>query len=297
MTGIFSNIVMSLSLLFAGPHTAIRANEVMLAAYFDDGNDKQLVVDLRKRHAAGEDLTIYETSVLQAASRTGSIYMCKGASSNATLIQIDGRDAVITTAHALIDPKTGLSTCNSFKQVSYYPNISFHDPRLGNPTNFEKRGVLTDGKPPLNLDAVLGSKQRVKTEKDFLIFFLSEVSEPLSLDQLPDGSIRGFTSFDSEAAESGKITMIGLDPKVLGGLATTYQLCDYHLTPSKSGIWHSCDTVKGTSSSALLLVSDEALLLAGLHQQGTEDIEPLTSDYMFWNKGSAIRNAISVIKQ
>jgi hypothetical protein len=267
------------------------------ATYFDDGNDKQAIIDLRIRRANGETLTAEENAILQAASRTGSIYMCKGASSNATLIQIDGRDAIITTAHALIDPKTGKPKCKDYKNVSFYPNLSFYDNRNGDMSEFEKRAVMTDGTPPLNLENVIGQKTRVKTEQDFLIFFLDDQKKPISQEALPDKTVRGFMKFNTTPNDQGKIYLLGLDPQFRNGLATSYQQCDYKLSAIKTGIYHTCDTIKGTSSSVLATMKNNELMITGIHQQGTQNTESLNPDYTYWNLGGSMSNVTNYLKK
>lgn len=255
--------------------------KVFNAAYFDDGNDKQAVVDLRARKARGEKLTAKEEALLQAAARTGQITFCNGLASNAFLVKINDKDAIITTAHAVINPETGKPRCDLSK-TGYYPNLSFYDATDGdsNPTDFEKRKVMTDGRDPLNLENVLGTKGKIDSKKDFLIFFLEE---QVSNDRLPDSTSRGALSFSNSSSKTGSLNLIGTDPNFREGRATTYQECKYEISGNLP--YHTCDTLEGVSSSLLSTYENGEFKFFGIHTSGLDKTGLDTSDNLSWNGG------------
>jgi len=229
------------------------------AAYFEDGNDKELIINLRIRLSNGEALSALENAYLNAAAQTGQISCAGGrVASNATLIQIGGRDAILTTAHAFIDESTGQPKCD-LSTLGYYPNLSFYNLANGIPTDFEKKLVPTNGEDPLNLENTQMTG-KIPVSKDFLIFYLNE---NISDDILPGNVTRGFMRMESPPSASGNVHLLGTDKDVNNGLGTTYQECEYDL--GNSNILHTCDTQPSVSSSALTYFNGQDLALIGMH--------------------------------
>lgn len=264
---------------------------IIKAAYFDDGNDKQAVTDLRERKLNGEALTEEETAILVAASRTGKI-ACdfgdgKELSTNGFIAEINGREAIITSAHAFISETNGSAKCD-LTRAWYYPNFSYFQKAEGGPTDFDKRKVKMNGKLPLNLDRVLG-KTLIATKSDFLIFLISPMERPLKLDKLPDGSVRGVLEFSSETSKDSDVYLIGTDPKFKSNLATAYQRCS-----SKSiledTIFHNCDTAKGASSSLVGKMEHGEVKIYGIHQFGDQETYPGDSSFTKWNGAVSVTN-------
>jgi hypothetical protein len=258
------------------------------AAYFDDGNDKQAVVDLRARKARGEVLTEMEEAILVAAARTGQITICGDRSaSNAFLVRIGGRDAIITTAHAAIDMETGASKC-TFTETYFYPNMSFYDASDGepNPSNFEKLRVQTDKKEPLWAPEIkfMHGIHDIDLKTDFAIFFLER---DVSSDLLPDGSTRGNFEVARDFPFEVEIFLFGTDPSFRNGRATAFQNC-----PSTIGsflILHRCDTIKGVSSSALVIFDEGQFKVMGIHTDGEQGtFGPDSLGVWNWNGGLSI---------
>lgn len=275
------------------------------AAYFDDGNDKQAVVDLRIRRANGETLSIEENAILQGASRTGQISFCKGVSSNGILVRVDGRDAIVTTAHAVLNQETGQLLCEDLSKVGFFPNVSFYDQRNGNPNDFEKRKIALDGKNPLNLENVVGKSGLIPYGSDFLVFFLDKKEKPISQDRLPDGSVRGYMKFSSNRNKTGtNLIMIGLDPQfklgenLRGAMTTAYQTCKYQ-SNGELTLSHNCDSIKGTSSSLLANLENNELTFRAVHTDGSEKTFDLnqSEDVGLWNTGNPSSNIIEYLNQ
>lgn len=271
--------------------TSAHADDLTLAAYYDDGNDKQAVVDLRKRDPA--TLTTEERAVTMAASKTGVIQFCKGKSSNAFLVRIDGRDAVITSGHAAIDEETGRPKCD-LTDAGYYPNGSFYDILKGPPTEWENKIVYFDGQQPLNLENLLAGQNAVNgvtDELDFLIFFLNSGVESPSKDILPDGTVRGYFKVakdlgdDMSEQKNVNTYLIGTDPNFDDGWTTTFQSCSRHNSWGSNYFYHACDTMKGTSSSFIGEMNGEELYFVAMHTTGNQETTRLPERYLDWNIG------------
>lgn len=223
------------------------------------GEDRrQPIWDLRRRDPGS--LTAEDWAILQSAGRIGSIG-CSSGGSNATLIRlVDGRDAVITSAHSFIDengPRCDLTTAR------FLPNGSFH--LGGDWTDFVLRTVETTGEV-LNADnrdllpTIMAINGGMGTEVDFLIFPLAET---ISTDILPDGSIRGFMRMAIDIPRNGMALLIGNNNDFFEGLTRSYEGCAY-----KNDIrefYHLCATTDTSSSSPLVLLVEGELLLAGMH--------------------------------
>lgn len=259
-----------------------QTERIFNAAYFDDGNDKQAVVDLRARKARGETLTSKEEALLQAAARTGRITMCDGKdTTNAFVVNINGKDAIITTAHAFINTETGQPKCD-LSRIGYYPNFSFYDSQDGDskPSDFEKLKINTDGKDPLNLQNVIGTKGQIEARKDFLIFFLEE---KVSDDRLPGGNQRGVLSFSNTISRTGNLSLIGTDPNFRDAKATAYQECRFETIESLA--FHSCDTLPGVSSSLLTTYENGEYKFYGMHAIGLNETGLNANENLNWNTG------------
>jgi hypothetical protein len=272
------------------------------AATFDDGNDKEAVVDLRARKARGEALTAMEEAILVAAARTGQMTWCDGKQSgNAFLVRIDGRDAIITSAHSVFEDIHFRKPRCDLSKPGYYANISFWDPRDGipDPTDFVRRKVPLNGAPILNnpypaegavslADNAAGVM--IQASLDFAVFFLAE---EISTDILPDGSIRGSHSFLDVSAEDIRLMRWSLTPPedalvLMGhhksdGRGMWYQSCSAAI--SNELVYHACDTLDGASSSVLLTYQSNEFVVAGKHIRGTEDLDLSLDQISKWNFG------------
>lgn len=222
-----------------------------------DRDKRQTIMDLRKRNP--RTLSPEEKAVLTASTRTGSI-MCGDipVSSNGTLIQLaDGRDAVITSAHAFVD-NTGRPKCD-LSNIEYMPNVNLY---IGEWTETVLKVTKTDGRPPLNLENTLSgdftSSSRLKD--DFLVFVLSD---DISRDRLPDGSTRGFMKMASQVPRTGKTYLVGINPDYRNGDSAGFESCKYGNTGLE--YYHLCAATVNSSSSALTILENDELVLSGIH--------------------------------
>jgi hypothetical protein len=255
------------------------------AATFDDGNDKEAVVDLRARKARGEALTAMEEAILVAAARTGQIAICPGWASNAFLVRVNGRDAIITSLHAIFEPKSGQPTggCDLAK-AGYYPNLSFYDAEDGEitPSVFETTKIPTDGTGPLFIaNANPYREENYKADVDFAVFFLAENA---SQDQLPDRSTRGFLRLASEVPNAGTVLLIGTNPDFRQARASAFQKCPFERAGSIV-LFHACDTLPGSSSSVMLSYVRGEFVVLGMHVKGRDEVGLDASDRVNWNAG------------
>lgn len=224
-----------------------------------DTDDRKAINDLRE--GLQSDLATEERSaLLRAASKTGRIG-CKAGFTNGTLIQLsDGRDAVISSAHSFLDPKSGKFICEDH-EINYLPNLTFYNPKTGKMNNFEKFKVPIVDFYPMNYEHVKGSTaDHLGDLMDFLIFPLSR---NISDDRLPDGTVRGYMKFDVDTPTSFDGYFIGYMDQFRGGLSSAYQICNIQL--AHRTLYHLCDTQYSSSSSALTRMVDGELVLAGIH--------------------------------
>lgn len=212
---------------------------------------RQAVADLLRRNP--RTLTVEEKAILQASARTGQI-VCGNNWVNATLIQLaDGTDAVMASAHTLVDTATGQPRCDLTK-IEYLPNVTFY---LGEVNEFNMRGIKTDGQLPMNLETV-NRPGAIPASNDFLVFALSE--KP-SQDKLPNGTTRGFMKLASNVNQTGTRYLIGYNNDFRMAETPSYEPCDSGMVGTR--FHHFCAS-KGTTSGAVLteLVDGEMVLSA-----------------------------------
>ena len=264
------------------------AEQLFDAATFINNNPRSFVIDIRRRLANGEILTNTEMAVLRASAQTGEISCVGSAGKNGTLVQFQGRDAVITSAHGFIDSTTGQPKCD-LSTVGFFPNLSFHDSELGPLSDFEKRMVNTTSHP-LNLASVLG-RGKINMQNDYLIFFLDEQisSDQLNINVNGQNQImqRGFMSFDISNLVQGPIYFIGLNARVRRFTATTYQECNSE--QNEEALFHTCDSEPSTSSSALVRIIGNEAFLTGINLgqiAGLADTRQLPKDGNITSEGN-----------
>lgn len=224
------------------------------------GEDRrQPIWDLRRR--APGTLSAEEQAIVQAAGRTGTM-ACGNTGTNGILIQLtDGRDAVLTSAHSFIGMNGPLCDLTTAR---FMPNVSFH--LGGDFEEFTLRLVETDGALPLNHDnadltpANLAPLGNIPIESDFLVFVLGT---NISDDILPDGSTRGFLRMADDIPATGTAYLIGINIHFEGGETPGFEACPYLL--QSPAFFHLCATENSTSSSALMVLREGALVLAGTH--------------------------------
>ncbi|RDE07942.1 hypothetical protein DVH29_14150 [Pelagibacterium lacus] len=237
---------------------------------FDDGNDRLSILELH--HKEESLLTQEEHAILLAANRYGNIGMCGGANGgNAFVIRFNGRPAVITAGHTLIDDESGEVKCaHEDVRPSFMPNVAHYDPHTPRTDDdFVLRRVDLQY-PPVNLKGYIAAVETGNTggmtAADWLVFFLDE---DITTDIMPDGHQRGFLQYSSnrESFDTGQLYLIGMHRDLGDGIVVHYQRCDYANLANLS-IQHVCDTLPGTSGSMLLSMEDGELRFRAIHSSG-----------------------------
>lgn len=272
------------------------------AAYFTDDQSREPLPALRERaEAQPETLTELDRAILRAANRVGWLewHGCKRRGGNAFLVRVDGRDAVLTSAHQIIDGKRQKAwpTCRQNGEASarFYPNMSYLD--LGE--TFRNRARDARYSVGAVLDRRLSgpnASYRFRVPNDYLLYFLeSDISDQTA----PDGQTRGVIPVSSmPRGEEMAGFILGFDPrfnKGHGGRVMSYQPCRF-LVLNPLLLDHTCDAGNGSSSSLLAVYEDGELRLRGLN---TAVRLPLGStaepapDGTNWNVGTPVENLLS----
>lgn len=234
------------------------------AGIFDNGTSPERIIDLRKRPYTS--LTDEEKAILRAADKVGNIRFCKGIAGNAFLIQYQGRPAIVTAGHMLVDFKTGKLKCSSedLKDMTYFPNSSYYnayDPSENK--SFVLREVPLEY-PPVNLENVMNIKGNSNNNDDYLVFFLKE---DVTQDKMPQGHKRSYLQFSKNAQSKGQglyMLGIGADPGQ-NIIAPIYQKgCNFHRDYGKLN--HDCATINGSSGSLLGHMEDGEIVFSGVHR-------------------------------
>lgn len=257
------------------------------AAIFDDGNDRKLLFDLREKPllTRSDD----EHLILRAADRYGNVGFCSSAGGNAVLIDYFGRPAIITPAHRFFDAD-GKQRCTDeeLHGATYMPNVSYFDERGKHPRSFTHRQVkLVTPAVNWNTPRRYGRySSRIKPEDDFIIFYLEE---DIVGDPMPDGHERGALALAAigplrPSPQKQPLWMIGIAPDIKKGLAVLYQSCRLHAGRTYGAV-HDCDTVAGSSGSALLVLESDELRLVSVHTGSIygNATRPASDDPYDWN--------------
>ena len=244
-------------------------------------------MDLRVKDP--DSLTEEERAILQAANRTGYVHIpACNMGSNAFLVRINGRDAILTTGHTVVDTDEGQikNGCGprDLETAVYYPNLSYLDLRNGRPQPSPDdpimRTVRVEPGAPLNLDAVLGD---FGPRKDWVGFFLADqISQQPSL----DGTLRGYMTFAADLTGETEGYIIGFDPafdQAHNGRSSAWQRCEFN---GRTMVFHTCDTSAGVSSSLLATMVDGELRFRGMHILRQEDgLAEMPEKWYEWNVG------------
>lgn len=253
---------------------------------FDDGNDREILYELRRKPVAS--LTAEERAILQAADRYGNIGFCGAAGGNATLIMHNGRPAVVTSAHMVIDASTKKYRCTEEEmgRGRFAPNVSYYDHSTPDrDKDFTLRMVGVEF-PPVEMERrTLGSG--FHPGDDFVIFYLKE---DVTKDVMPAGHTRGAMSIASSTQRSGTVYMLGVAPDIRQGMAVVNQTCAFQRMAGTNSFKHTCDSVRGSSGSLMSVMQDDELVLYGINTGGYEDPtpRPLPSNHFEWNQGTEL---------
>jgi hypothetical protein len=286
-------VVLAVSLMLGLPDS-------LRAAYFDDNNEREDLSRLRNLRATGGELSLEERAIVEFADRVGTVAWpdCivpetgQPVNGNAFLIQIGGRDAIITSAHVTKDAQGQLpGNCNlsAFKQANYYANFSYflqEGPAAISDAEFRETTQAT-------VDPEFGdfSDDFVDDEVDWMLLFLST-----NISHLPapnQTEPRGFIDFADDLKDGELLSgvIVGTDGGQASGV-TTWQKCV--ISRSQLIVFHTCDTRVGASSSPIGIFQGEEVKFAGLHNRTSvidsenEDIIiPLPKEPSYWNRALA----------
>ncbi len=273
--------------------------------YFTDNGERKALYDLRQKDIYS--LSDEEKAVLEASNWIGFIHLpgCKRGG-NATLVNINGRDAVVTHNHLVWDNRYSLRwlVCDSDEKAWYYPNAAYLNQTFEVPSAdsfiMKKVALLPD---PINFE----TWQTDKGMKDFLFFFLEEqisqeiLPAPMHNQDKPRGFMRWSTKWES----NGRIWNIGFDGRFEkeNGRQMSYMECDFEQNPIQIYfIFVTCDVSKGSSGSALGTIEDGEMTLQGIMSTsssgeflGYEDI-PVPGS-LLWNYGVSSFNMLKVLEE
>lgn len=265
------------------------AEQVQSIAYYTDNGDRQALAALRAKNPSS--LTMEEKAILEASNRIGYLHLpgCKGAN-NAILININGRDAIVATAHTMLDTKTNTLKCSADEDAFYYPNASYLNLREETPSedSFIMRTIKLE-KNPVNFENVgnVGSD----STKDFLIFYLTE---NISQETLPSGAYnagqtRGAMPISTVRERTGSTYNMGFDSRFDEefGRQMGYQECDYSQNTRRLGYFkHTCDVSQGASGSLLGTIENGQMTLQAIHSSGAAEFNsPIPEGPASWNNG------------
>ncbi len=271
------------------------------AAYLNDDNDRQSLNALRRRKANGETLTAEENAILVAGNKTGLVVWpnCinpatnQPLSGNAFLVQIEGKDSIVTSAHEVTEASSGKlrNNCDlsDLTNAVYYPNASYMDPTRQIPSENSPIRQTVAAVPDPRFGGY-SSRNRISIEDDWMILNLdpsNSTSQGLSI----DGTPRGFFQFAPPSSQIRDGYIIGFDSRYTqqnGGKSSSYQKCETRT--SSSIAYHTCDTDVGSSSSIFGIMQNNEIMFESIN---SENSSSLSSDgehetprnFKDWNRG------------
>ncbi len=282
--------------------------KIFNAAYLNDNGERSNLYDLRNRRARGERLTTEQKAILQASDRIGLVFWpgCINSESgrevegNATLIKIDGRDAIITSAHFIKNDNGvlhGDCDLDDYSKATFMPNYSYYgqtgQSAVSDSTVFREVRATADRRfGDFNND-------KIRLENDWIVLYLDE---QISNKPAPNTSApRGFVEFASAQPEKQTVPgyILGLDERQGPG-KTTFQACDVVADVSQS--YNSCDTDGGSSGSLVGVLENGEIKLHGINNRNSDALplkgeHPTPSDYKKWNHGVSSDHISDEIQQ
>lgn len=259
------------------------------ADYFDDGNDREDLSRLRHLRMTGGALTDEEAAIVQAADRVGLVVFKRcidpefnqPVNGTAVLIQADGRDAILASAHLIWDRETKELKHHCVQEdltdAYYLPNSSYYGQVVPNQLAVDEE---TDAAFDMRFK---GDRPFLVQSSDWMLLFLGE---QVSLQPAPGQSgPRGYIKFaeGTEGRQSTQGLIVGMDSRQEPG-GTTWQLCDFK--EKAPFTYHTCDTSRGSSGSLFGVFQDGEIRLQALNNWGGNhtDSVPLPDDFTRWNK-------------
>ncbi|MFZ1470975.1 MAG: hypothetical protein WAT09_18650 [Paracoccaceae bacterium] len=264
--------------------------------WFTDNGDRQALQVLRDRPEA--DLTAVERAILTAANRVGWIEI-KGCNrgSNAILIRVGDRDAVVTSRHLIAGKWYTDIQCpaDQMDTAVFYMNYSYQAPEYDREitkTTLHATAAL-DG-DPLNFSA---PGYFMTPANDWLVFYLTDSisDQPMPEGTFGAGQPRGAMAFSKRRPTSGEIHVIGYDGRFgqENGWQFSWQACRQVQTALglADTLYIDCDVAPGASSSLLATLENGELTFQGLVTGSSEPLAgtdvPVPKGAYLWNVGTS----------
>jgi hypothetical protein len=283
-------------------------------AWFTDNGDRQALQELRETPKAG--LTEVERALLTAGNRIGWISLpgCRRAS-NAILIRVGERDAVVTSRHLVAGMWRGDLACTADEPAFYQMNASYVEP------GYRSKLTLKDltAKVALEPEPLNYAPQGLMMDpaEDWLVYFLTETisDKPMPNGAYGAGEPRGAVRFSTRHPPSGQIYVIGYDGRFdrENGWQMSWQSCGFVQNSGSTGsflrpnpiepgvIYIGCDASPGASSSLLATIEDGELTLQGLVTAVMDRLTgtdlPLPKSAILWNLGTSGRDIDAATRQ
>lgn len=291
--------------IFAGAVGAETLNPTPVA-WFTDNGDRQALQELRDRPAA--DLTAMDRAILTAGNRIGWITLpgCRRAS-NAILIRVGARDAVVTSRHLVAGMWRDDLACAADEPAFYQMNASYREPGYSGLLSADDLTATVALEPgPLNYAA---QGLMMQPSEDWLVYFLTETisDKPMPEGAFGAGELRGAMPFSTRHPPQGKVYVIGYDGRfgAENGWQMSWQACEFFQNNGNPGtllrsnpiepgvIYLGCDAAPGASSSLLATVEDGELTLQGLVTAVMDRLTgtdlPLPKSAILWNLGTSAK--------
>gem|GEM_PF-2445170 len=282
-------------------------------AWFTDNGDRQALQELRDMPEA--TLTEMERAILTAGNRIGWITLpgCRRAS-NAILIQVGERDAVVTSRHLVAGKWRDDLACTADEPAFYQMNASYKVPGgLGQLTPEDLKASVALEPGPLNFAS---QGLMMEPAEDWLVYFLTETisDKPMPDDAFGAGEPRGGMPFSTRHPPRGEVYVIGYDGRFgnENGWQMSWQACEFIQNDGNPGtflrpnpiepgvIYLGCDASPGASSSLMATVEEGELTMHGLVTAVMDRLTgtdlPLPKSALLWNLGTSARDVEAVTR-
>jgi len=264
-------------------------------AYFTDNGDRAALAELRARDPAS--LSDSERAVLTAANRLGWVRV-EGCNrdSNAILIRLDGRDAILTSRHLVAGSWAGQGYCADDARVWFHPNAAYWVPggaEAAGIADYDARVAAEPG--PVN---AAGGGLFMGPASDWLVYFLAApVSDrPMPAGSWGEGHPRGAIAFSGGGQRDGAAVVIGFDGRFFheNGWQFSYQPCRYLQERAPwAPVYVGCDVSPGASSSFVGIMEGGELRLLAMISRSSEPMVgtnvPLPWLPSLWNQAVPAR--------
>jgi hypothetical protein len=283
----FYNFILSLLILTSlNVSVSPLSAQVQNIAYYTDNGNREALSALRSRNP--NTLSMEERAILEASNRIGFIHLPNcSRGSNAVLININGRDAIVAPGHLVIDLINGSLKCSGTEEAYYYPNAAYINPNDPNEALTGRRISLEPN--PVNFENHTQFKS--DATQDFMIYYLTE---NISQEVMPSGTYnagqpRGVVPISTVRERSGTAYNIGFDSRYEQqiGRQMSFHECRYEQNTRRLGFFsHNCDISAGASGSLLGTIENGEMTLQALNSRGFETFDtPTPGSSGTWNTG------------